>query len=378
MIIGIEASHANKEKRTGVEEYCWQIIQHLKKNIPADVRVILYSQTPLLPVLSDLPPNWQPRVLPWVEKLPRRLRKGWTQTRLSWEFLHRPPDVFFAPAQILPLICPEKVVATIHDSVFEVDPKAAWWASRWYLKLMNRLILKKARLILTPSEFSKNELKRLYNYDTGRVRVTPLGFDSLSYRRFDLPDEAKKEILGRFKITKPFFISVGRLEEKKNTANIVRAFNLFREKHEAQLVLVGFPGVGYKDVATEIEHSPHKADIILPGWGTKADIAKLYNLAEALVFPSKYEGFGLPVLEAMACGCPVIASEGNSMVEAGGDAVFYVSADSPEQIASVLERIFANQDERQKMAALGLARAATFSWENTAKLTWSALSEAGR
>jgi glycosyltransferase involved in cell wall biosynthesis len=374
MLVGIEASHANKEKRTGVEEYSWQIIQHLKKVIPSDTRVVLYSQTPLMPGLADLPANWQSRVLSWPQKMPRRLRKGWTQTRLAWELLRRPPDLFFAPAQIVPIICPKKTVVTIHDSAFVVYPNSYWFMSRMYLKLMNKMVIKKSKIILTPSEFSKNELMKYYGADKNKITVTPLGFDADTYR-LNAPNMEK---LKKFNITKKFVLSVGRLENKKNTANIIRAYDLARKQCDCQLVLVGQPGVGYVETEQAINESPNKADIILTGWAEKEDIAALMNATEVFVFPSRYEGFGIPVLEAMASGCPVIASVGNSLAEVGGEAAAYVSPDNLKELASSMVNILNDASLRQKMKEKGLARAREFSWQKTAEMTWEALRQTAK
>lgn len=369
MFLAIEASHANKEKRTGVEEYSWQIIQHLKKIIPSDVKVILYSQTPLMPGLADLPANWQSRVLSWPQKMPRRLRKGWTQTRLAWELLRRPPDLFFAPAQIVPIICPKKTVVTIHDSAFVVYPNSYWFMSRWYLKLMNKIIVKKSKKILTPSEFSKNELIKFYNIDQNKIFVTPLGYDKETYH----PGTAGPEVLKKFNITKKYILSVGRLENKKNTANIVRAFNLARKNCDCQLVLAGTPGVGYAEVEEAMLQSEYRSDIILTGWAEKNDIAELMRSADVFAFPSRYEGFGIPVLEAMSSGCPVIASRGNSLTEVGDDAVIYVSPDSADEISVAMIKILTDQNLKKQMAEKGLVQAQKFSWQKTAEMTWQVL-----
>ncbi len=371
MIVGIEASHANKLLRTGVDEYSWQIINHLKQIIPADVRVILYSQTPLTGDLGDLPENWQSRVLPWPWKL-------WSQIRLSIELWKHPPDVFFAPGQLVPAIAPKNTVATVHDSAFMVFPKAYRFFSRLYLRFMNRMVLNKSRMILTPSEFSRRELKRLYNFDTNRVSVTPLGFNKAIYKKIPMNFEEKNEILKKFEITKPFFIFVGRLEQKKNVANIVRAFDKIKKQYDCALVLVGMPGCGYKEVEEVIKNSQNKNDIILSGWLDSEMIAKLYNFAEAMIFPSNYEGFGLPVLEAMASGCPVIVSKGNSLTEVAENAAIIVEPESTDDIAASAIQMALNRDLRNKYVESGIARAGMFSWENTAKLTWQVLREAGK
>lgn len=371
MTVGIEASHANKLQRTGVDEYSWQIINHLKKIIPADVRVILYSQTPLLGELSNLPQNWQSRVLPWPWKL-------WSQIRLSYEFWQHPPDVFFAPGQLVPIITPKNTVTTVHDSAFMVFPKAYRFFGRLYLRLMNKMVLKKSRIVLTPSDFSRRELKRLYNFDTSRVMVTPLGFDRGTYRKIPMNFEEKNKVLEKIGITKPFFIFVGRIEQKKNVAGIIRAFDEIKKQYDCALVLSGLPGCGYGDVEQAIQNSPYKTDIIMPGWLDSEMIAKLYNLAEAMIFPSNYEGFGLPVLEAMASGCPVIISQGNSLTEVAGEAALPVNPGSVTDIAAAALRLSSDRDFRNSRIEAGLLRTALFSWENTAKLTWQVLREAGK
>lgn len=370
MLIGIEASHANKDKRTGVEEYCWRIIQELKKQIPSDVRVVLYSERPLAGELGAVPANWETKILPWPFK------KGWSQIRLSFEFLFNPPDVFFAPGQLVPFVCPKNTVATVHDSAFMAYPGAYGFFSRQYLKIMNRLVLKKSKTIITPSEFTGQELRRLYNYDVSRVKVVPHGYDKDIFKKIELAEEEKNNFLAKYKITKPFYLSVGRLEEKKNTAGIVRAFDLIKNDADTQLLLVGVPGRGFEEVNRAIEMSPNKNDIILPGWAGSEDIARLYNLAEAFIFPSLYEGFGLPVLDAMASGCPVIASKGNSLEEVGGDAPVYVSPASAEEISRAAIRFFTDRAHRAGQIEKGTIRAGLFSWKKSADLTWQALREA--
>jgi glycosyltransferase involved in cell wall biosynthesis len=204
MVIGIEASHAAKPKRTGVEEYCYQTIQGLKKTIPANVQVILYTHRPLEGALGELPANWSVRVLGWP------LSKLWTQLRLSWEFLvHGRPDVFFAPGQLIPFIIPKKTVVTVHDSAFLIFPKTYNTLGRWYLRLMNWLIVRRATTILTPSQFTKDELLRLYSGLAERkIVVTPLGYDAEVYRPEAVDVAHVVEVKKKNGITKPFILVV--------------------------------------------------------------------------------------------------------------------------------------------------------------------------
>lgn len=362
MLIGIEATHANKGHRTGVEEVCWQVIQTLKKIIPrSGVGVVLYSNKPLVGELGDLPVNWSVKILSWPFK------KGWSQIRLSWQFLFNPPDVFLAPGQLVPVICPKNTISVVHDSAFKAFPQAYWWASRWYLHGMNKLICQKSKLIITPSEFSKRELSKYYNFNQGKIIVVPWGYDRAKFKQLT-PD---RQILTKYKLTKPFIMSVGRLEEKKNTRRIVQAFNLVRPNHDLQLLLAGAPGVGYGAVQQEIINSPYQNDILVPGW-IDNDLPQLLNQAEIFIFPSLYEGFGLPVLEAMACGCPVVCSSG-ALLEIGGDGVDYIDYKDVKDIATNLKRLLDDKNYRQKKIDDGLNRVKQFTWQKTGEKIWSIL-----
>jgi glycosyltransferase involved in cell wall biosynthesis len=373
MLLGIEASHANRLKRTGVEEYCFQIIEHLKKVIPADTRVVLYSEKKLLFPLAELPDNWESKVIAWTAK------KGWSQFALSKYFLKNSPDVFFAPGQLVPFICPKNTVTMVHDSAFKVFPSAYRFFGRQYLKVMNRLILKKSKIIITPSEFSKNELIRIYNYPRAEnIKVVHHGHDEQNYHWREFGESEKQQLLKKYNITKPFYIFAGRLEEKKNMANIVRAFDKIKNKIDTQLFLAGSFGQGSKKIIETIKTSPNNKDIILPGWVNEEDLPLLFNLALALLFPTKYEGFGLPLLNAMASGCPTVASLGHSLEEIGGDSSVYVDARSPEQIAEAVIKLFVDNEFRAKMIEKGLERSKIFTWDKAARETWQILREAGK
>jgi glycosyltransferase involved in cell wall biosynthesis len=375
MFIAIEASHANKPQRTGVEEYSYQIIQGLKKIIPSDVRVVLYSNEPLSGELGVLPLNWSVKILRWPFK------KLWSQIRLSWEFIFYPPDIFFAPSQLVPIFCPKNSIVMIHDNAFVAHPRAYRFFGRQYLKLMNQLIVRKAKIILTSTEFNKRELIKYYGNDVGeKTVVIPLAYDESKFFVAGLIQNKyltkTKKILEKYFIERPFIISIGRLEEKKNTKRIVQAFNLLRSgvsKLEVQLFLIGNPGAGYVDVKKEIDNSPYKKDIITPGWVEADELLYLLQSASVFVFPSLYEGFGLPALEAMACGCPVILSKDNALEEVTMEAGVYVNPLNPEEIASAIEKFISNADYRQQKITAGLARARLFSWEETAKKSWEAI-----
>ncbi len=365
MIVGIEANHANKEQRTGVENYCWQMINNLKKQIPSDVRVILYSQKPFLPGLAEnMPKNWEVKILKWP------FGKLWSQARLSLEMFFNPPDIFFAPGQLIPFFCPKNTVVTLHDSAFLVNKKAYKFCGRLYLKWMNKRIIAKAKMILTPSQFTKDETIRFYpKVLSEKIFVIPLACDKNIYRFFT-KEERDENFPLKFNITKPFAVYLGRLEEKKNISGLIKAFNLLKRDEDIQLVLIGKEGVGFAKIKQEADLSPYKEDIITLGWLENEDIVKILNFSTVFVFPSFYEGFGLPLLESFACKTPVVAAKGHSLEEVGADAVVYFEPRSIVDMSEKIKLFFQNKEFRDNQANLGYFRSENFSWEKTAELTW--------
>lgn len=360
MVIGIEANHANKKDRTGVEEYCYQIIQSLKKQIPPTERVVLYSNGPLQGDLANLPSNWKVKILKWP------FGKLWSQIRLSLELLFHKPDIFFSPGQLIPFFCPKRTVTMIHDSAFLVYPGAYKFLGRQYLKWMNKRIIKISSKILTSSEFNKKELVKFYGANVGKkVVVVPLAFG-------DLPNPPDFD-LKNLGITKPFILSIGRLETKKNTKHLIQVFSVVKQRADVQLVLVGKPGVGYKQIINEIKHCPYREDIRPLGYIEKSHITGLLKKAAVFVFPSLYEGFGLPVLEAMKVGAPVIASDIEALHEVGGNAIAYSDPLDVKTLSETIIQIVSDTGEQIKYSHQGRERALQFSWEKAGVATWEAI-----
>ncbi len=374
MKLAIDASRANNEQRTGVENYAFHVIQELKKIIPQDVEVVLYSREKLKGSLAELPPHWSSNVLVWP---PKRL---WTQLRLSFEMLIDKPDVLFIPAHVFPFIHPAKTIMTVHDIAAARYPETYNWFERWYSTWSARYAVKKLWKIITPSEFTKKELidfcglkNDLQNdsENADKIKITPLGLDE----EYFVPSNAQdiQDTLKKFGIVKPFIMSLGRLEEKKNTHRIVEAFNLVKKTHDIQLVLAGNPGFGYEKTLQEILNSPHKKDIIQTGWISQAESKHLLNATSAFVFPSLYEGFGLPVLEAFASCVPVVAVKGHSVEEVAQDAVLYADPNSSQEIAGSIKKCFENEIARNLLIEKGKERVSQYTWKKTAQQTAEAL-----
>jgi glycosyltransferase involved in cell wall biosynthesis len=377
MIIGIDASRANNDQKTGVEWYAYFVIQELKKIIPAGVEVRLYSREALKGDLASLPPNWQVQVLKWP---PRRL---WTQLRLSYEMWHNPPDVLFVPAHVLPLICPQRTVMTVHDLGGLRFPAGYSWFEVWYTKWATQWALKRAKII-TPSAISCREIKQIFQADSTDISVIPNAYDQKSFQ--EITDQNKiNAVLARYKISRPYFLSIGRLEEKKNTRGIIQAFEIFRSRFTVgtgpcacpshRLVLLGKPGFGFDRVQEAINQSQYKSDIILPGWVATADVPCLMAGATAFVFPSFYEGFGIPILEAFASGTPVITSNLASCPEVAGGAGLLVNPHKPAEIAQAMADLADSAELSANLKAQGKEVAKKYSWEATAQGVWRVLQQ---
>lgn len=380
--IGIDASRANRTQRTGVEWYAYYVIQRLKAIVPPDVRVVLYTEEPLRDGLEQLPPNWEGRPLLWPP------RKMWSQLRLAWEVLRRPPDVLFVPAYIPPALSalqfgPRRLLVTLHDPAFMTFPEAYSFLGRTWLHAFYRLSLWRGQA-LTVSAFSKSETVRLFNADPSRITVTPLAYDSARF--FAAPEDAGRVAAALAAGEPPYFLFVGRLETKKNVAGLLTAFAHYKRArpHDPhRLTLVGKRGVGYEremerfnDVLASFDAETAarvRAAIDERGYAAPEWMRPLISGATAFVFPSRYEGFGIPMLEAMACGTPVIASDRTSMPEVAGDAALLVNPDDAEEIASAMARLADDAAFAAALRAKGLARVKAFSWERTAAETWAVL-----
>ncbi len=365
-VIAIDASRANRPQRTGVEWYAFHLIQRLKTVIPSEYRVLLYSEEPLGDGLEQLPANWESRVLRWP---PRRL---WTQGRLSWEMLVRPPDLLFVPAFVPPMLTPKRVLTTLHDVAFVPMPRAYKLLGRWYLRLMYHVSLW-AGQVLTVSEFSKKEIIKYFHARPERITVTPLGFDADRYHEPSAGEVTS--CLKRYGVTEPYFVFVGRLETKKNLRGLLEAFRLYRRQRpyeDAKLVLVGKPGHGFEDDMRAMGDDI-RDKVLQLGYVAPEDMSAIYGGAVAFVFASHYEGFGIPLLEAFAAGTPVIGSDSTSIPEIAGDAALYVDPNDHAGIARAMARMADDTALRESLRQKGFARVTDFSWDKTAAATWEVM-----
>jgi glycosyltransferase involved in cell wall biosynthesis len=362
MLIGIDASRANKKHKTGVEWYAYYLIEEFKK-LDRENQYFLYTDKPLEGALGILPPNFKEKVLKWW------LPKFWTLGRLSWEMLFgEKPDVLFVPAHTLPLINPRRSVVTIHDIGFERSPEFYKWPDIVYHRFAIKVIKHAAEKIITVSEFSKREIIDVYKIPAEKIVAIPIGFSPLELNIKNVRNEIRKMLSGEIK----FALFIGRLEEKKNVWRMVEAFAKVKIKNPAiplKLVLAGKPGFGYEKILDAIEKNNLQNDVLLLGWVNSDEMSFLYRNAAVLLFTTLYEGFGIPPLEAMSVGCPVVCSNTTSLPEVVGNAALLVDPLNIDAIADRLTTVLFDDAQGVELIYRGHERVKQFSWGKCARET---------
>ncbi len=363
MILGIDASRANRDQKTGVEWYAFFLIQELKTIIPSDWEVRLYTDRPLNADLAQLPLNWSQKILKWP---PKRL---WTQLRLSFEMIQNTPDILFVPAHVQPYVHPKKTVLTVHDVAAKGTPGAYNIFEKWYSLWTAEEALEKLPAVIVPTQAVKTDLLELFTKINGQnIQVVPHGINPIFF--IESNSVTNLEILNKYNLQKPFIIAIGRIEHKKNSAGLVKAFGRAVELgYKGSLVLVGKPGFGYHEVDQAIKKSSVKNYIKIIPWLEGSELVALLRQAETLAFPSLAEGFGLPILEAMTLNVPVIASDLPVLREVGGNAAKYVALGDTEQLAQAIIEI-SQPVNQAKYRLLGRERILNFSWKKSATKTW--------
>ncbi|MCX7778842.1 MAG: glycosyltransferase family 4 protein [Patescibacteria group bacterium] len=294
----------------------------------------------------------------------------WTKIRLSWEMFKNQPDLLFVPSHTLPIFFPKKTVITVHDLGYERYPQAYSFFYRYYLRKNYRFAVNRATKIIVPSHFTKKELINLYRADPKKIEVVHLGYNDKIFRPIERQEKIEK-VLEKYKIKKPYLLFVGRLEIKKGLKTLFEALQFLVGNHRfsnLNLVLIGMPGFGYQELKFKIQNSKFKIHQIgyLKG---EEERACFYNGAEIFVFPSLYEGFGLPILEAMACGCPVIASDIEPLKEVGDQSILFFQVGNVEGLAQNIKEVLENQDLKNQIIQKGFERVKNFSWQKCAQET---------
>jgi glycosyltransferase involved in cell wall biosynthesis len=374
MLIGVDASRTAAVRRTGTENYSVYLIRELLALEGAHRFRLYFKQAPPEDLLLGAA-EW--RVMPF----PRL----WTHLRLSWEMLADPPDLLFVPSHVLPLLHPRRSVVTVHDLGFLYHPEAHTLSQNLYLRWSTRHNARAATRILADSEATRRDLVHHYSIPDSKIAVVYPGRDETLA---PVTDPAQlSAVRARYGLTGPYLLYVGTLHPRKNLVRLVQAFgSLLRSSTDGprtpmaglQLVLAGQRGWLYDDILAQVRKLGLSDHVVLTGYIPDADLPALLSGALAFVFPSLYEGFGLPLLEAMACGTPVLCSDASSLPEVAGDAALLVDPRDTEALADALARLVVDEGLRRELVERGFRQMQRFSWRRCAEEALSVLEEVGR
>ncbi len=362
MRIGIDVS-VLREKARGVGHYLVNIISRFHKFAEND-KFYLYSPKPIAYDFSDLPDKhlrWGKTILPgafWLQTQAKRFIK---KDRL---------DVFFGPAHILPLRLPAgmRKILAVHDLVSILYPQTMANYNRFVHHLFFKESVKQSDQLITMSEYTKQSL--IDNFHICHEKITVI-YEGVSSIFQPLPKEKVQEVLQRYQITKPFFLAVGTLEPRKNYPVLLHAFRNFANDYI--LVIIGKKGWKAADIYQTIRTLQLEDKVKILGYVNINELPSFYNGAEIFIFPSIYEGFGLPLVEAMACGAPVICSNASCLSEIGGDAVKYFHPCDSEELKAKIQELLQSPQLRQELQEKGKNRARKFDWDLTAQKTLAVL-----
>ncbi|MCL4867964.1 MAG: glycosyltransferase family 4 protein [Anaerolineae bacterium] len=359
MVLGIDASRAVTTERTGTEAYSLYLIRALiEPAAAAGIKLRLYFNQPTPPGLFAAAPHIEQVIIP----LPRL----WTHLRLAQELHRRPPDIFFTPAHVIPLTYRGRALATIHDLGYHYFPQAHPLSQRLYLHWSTQHNARRASHILADSQATKNDLIHVYKTTPEKVTVVypalPSGSEQLAVSREQLLAHSPTRKLAN----SPYFLYLGTLQPRKNLVRLVDAFVQSGVSHH--LVLAGRVGWLAQELLAFIKQQPVSVQgrIHLPGYVSEAEKADLLRGAAALLYPSLYEGFGFPILEAQAAGIPVLCANSSSLPEAAGDGALLVDPLDTAGMAAAIYRLANEAPLCQDLVERGYANVKRFSWEDAA------------
>jgi glycosyltransferase involved in cell wall biosynthesis len=361
--IAVDASRTTRLRRTGTENYALQLIRQWVETVNTHQITLYFRDTPPADLFPEKP-NFEQKVLTF----PRL----WTHLRFAAELWRTRPGVTFVPAHTLPFVFPGKAVVTIHDLGYLHFPDAHPPKERRYLDATTRFSARRATLILADSMATKTDLISHYGVSEQKIRVVYPGVDESLAPVQDSNELGR--VRAKYGLPEQYLFFLGTLQPRKNIARLVEAFAKWRSSsssREVALVLGGQKGWLYQEAWTSGVEG-----VILPGYIADEDVAALYSGALALVFPSLYEGFGFPVIEAMRCDTPVLCSNTSSLPELGGEAALLVNPLETDEIAQAIGQLVENPELRRQLVQKGRTQAQKFSWNTAAQQAMQVLEEA--
>jgi glycosyltransferase involved in cell wall biosynthesis len=381
MQIGIDASRALRRKRTGTERYAWEIIHNLLALPGAERhRWRLYGDVALAvnPFLEPAHSNPCDCQKPDFELCLLPARRLWTHRTLARELRQRPPDVLFIPSHVIPFAWqPERLpnsVVTIHDLGYHYFPDAHTRFQRLYLRWSTGWSARVAKQVIAVSQATARDLQRFYDIPAAKIRV-------IHEAVTPPPHPAAADVAAvraRYGVQRPYALYVGTIQPRKNLARLIRAYAQLRQRQtlDWDLVLAGNPGWLSCNLLALAGKLGLADRIHFPGYVPESDLPALLAGAHFFCYPSLFEGFGLPVLEAQSIGVPVMTANSSALPEIAGDAALLVDPTDVDAIADAMLRLSQDEALRQRLIEAGYANVRRFSWPEAARATLAVLEAA--
>lgn len=388
MRIGVDIRGLLTGQRSGIEQYTLKVLERLLPLDPHNTYVLFYvayrdMDTRFADLLQEAPwlkqPNVEVRTLKWIN-FPLLLHALWKP--LDWpkaDLICGGLDVMWQPSpRLLPVSRRCQTVITFHDLVFELFPQFYTWQSRlWQWQMSYSYLARMAQRLIAVSQSTQDDLVKLYEVDPAKISVIYEGVDP-AY--FVAPDPSwLADLRQRFSVEDDYLYYVGSLEPRKNILAAIRGLGYLKQQGFVKIKLVISGGKSWLNEAifAEIEKLSLKEAVVFTGFVTEAEKIAWLRGAKAFIFPSFYEGFGLPVLEAMAAGCPVITSKVSSLPEVAGAAAILVDPANQTEINHSLLKLVTDTNWAQELSTKGMMRARQFTWEQTARSTLKVLTHGG-
>jgi len=326
----------------------------------------LYHKMKFNPELKpEIYPNYQNEIIPYPF--------WWVQTRLGFELNYTLPDACWMPIQQVPFLADRKtkIIITIHDLAFKYFPQHFPWRDRLKLDFFTDTAIKRADKIIAVSEATKKDILKFYpKTKKEKIKVIYHGVDKESFSKKFILEKSRK-VLQKYSIKKDYLLYVGALQPRKNLETLVEAFEVLKKNgdRKTQLVLVGAPAWKAEKILEKIEKSKFKQDIILTGKVSFEELPIIYQKAQMFIFPSLYEGFGIPILEAWASQIPVIVADNSSLAEIGREGVLQFKTSDVGGLLKKINILLKRDTIRKDLIKKGTKRLKGFSWEKCAKET---------
>ncbi len=303
------------------------------------------------------------------------LWKFWYDVRVPAVLKKYKADVFVSPDGFCSLTTKVPQCLVLHDLAFLHYPSAIRRSHLLFYKRYTPKFIDKARVLATVSGFSKEDLIRQYRVNASKIDVVSSAAKE-SFRPTGA--EEKDRVKEKYSGGRDYFLYTGAIHPRKNLLNLLKAFSLFKKRQQSgmKLLLTGRLAWKYDSFLHSLKTYKYREDVVLTGYVEEAELVKMMGAAWALVYPSQFEGFGVPVLEAMQCGVPVITTSGSAMQEVAGEAALYAAAGDHTELAEQMMHIYKDERERRRLTEKGRIRAGEFSWDKTAGLLWESICRA--